>query len=93
MSHGITRAGFQAESLILLYLNSDKLTWVGNIHAKEKYFPVQALNPLLLLVSLPLPHFAMNPAQQRGVQLFLGGTSFLSIRSLLTRVLTLMETQ
>lgn len=96
MSHRIARAGFQAESLILFYLNSDKVTCMGNIHAREKCSPVQALNACPVLVSFLLPHFAVNPQlwifrfftvnpQQSGAQFFLGGTSFLSVRSLLTR--------
>lgn len=96
MSHLIARAVFQEESLILLYLNSDKWIYMANIHAREKCSPVQALNPFPVLVSFLLPHFAVNPQlwsfrsftvipQQSGVQFFLAGTEFLSVQSLLTR--------
>lgn len=87
MAHYVARAGFQAKTLIPLYLNSDKLTCMGTMHAK-----VLALNPFLVLVCALLPSFAMNSAQQSGVQFIPGETSFPSVRSLLTHVLTLMET-
>lgn len=92
MAHYVARAGFQAKTLILLYLNSDKLTCMGTMYAKEKCSSVLALNPFLVLVYALLPSFAMNSAQQSGVQFFPGETSFPSVRSLLTHVLTLMET-
>lgn len=80
MSHCLVRGGFQAEGLILLCLNSDKINCMGNIHVREKCSPVQALNPVLV----SLPHFALNPQlwifrfftvnpHQSGVQSFLGG--------------------
>ena len=48
-------AGFQAESLTPLYLNSDKPTCTDIFHAKENYSPVHALNPFLLLLPVPPP--------------------------------------
>lgn len=96
MSPRTARAGFQAESFILLYLNSDKLTCTGNTHDREEHSPVQALNPLPVLVYFLLPPFAMNPRlwifrfstvnpQRSGVWSFLGGISFLGVQSLSTQ--------
>lgn len=69
VSYCIARAEFQAETLILLYFNSDKPACMENIRARGKCSPVHALNPFLVLLPVLLPDFAVNPSQS-GVQFF-----------------------